>query len=141
LFQTQNAARRLGDPSLSGRPPLGLDLFPTEGAATDAFYLNPKVRWRESLPYGSLRAVLGVLWTLAPEPVADPYQSFLASAPRNAFGMPAGRNYGTEFDAGLTFQAPLSNDRQLGLEIGGQYGLLFPGDVFTRAGGSSLPPV
>lgn len=141
LFQTQNSARRLGDPNLSGRPPGGLDLLPTEGAVTNALYLNPRLRWKPDLFGGRLRAVVGVLFTRAPEPVADPYQSFLAGAPRNVFGAPAGRSYGTELDAGVTVRVPLSKNRQVGLEVGGQYGILFPGDVFTRADGTSLGAV
>ena len=141
LFQTQNGARRLGDPALTGRPPPGLDLLPTQGAVTNAAYLNPKVRFTAPVPGGSLRAVLGVLFTRAPEPVADPYQSFLASAPRNAFGVAAGQSYGTEFDAGVTFRAPFGQTRKLGLELGAQYGVLLPGDVFQRSDGRAMGPV
>jgi hypothetical protein len=141
LFQTQNAARRLADPSLSGRPPGGIDSIPTEGAVTNAIYLNPRARFRRPFFGGSLRAVVGVLFTRAPQPVADAYQSFLSSSPLNSFGMPAGRNYGTELDLGLSWRVPFTNDRQLGLEVGGQYGVLFPGDVFLRGDGTNMPAI
>jgi len=139
LFQTQNGARRLGDPNLVGRPPPGVDLFPTQGSITNALYLNPRLRWRQPLGSGSLRAVAGLLWTRAPKPVVDPYQSFLASAPRNAFGMPGGQSYGTELDLALSWRVPLSESRKVGLDLGAQWGVLLPGDVFTRADGSIMP--
>jgi hypothetical protein len=141
LFQTQNSARKLSDPALSAIPPHGIDLLATEGAVTNALYLNPKLRWRPPILSGRLRGVVGVLFTRAPEPVIDPYQSFLASAPRNAFGQPAGQSYGTEVDLGLSFRQSFTDDRQLGLVLDAQYGVLFPGDVFRRADGSTLPPV
>ena len=141
LFQTQNGARRLGDPNLSGRPGGAVDLIPTEGAVTNALYLNPRVRFKPGLFDGRLRAVAGVLFTRAPQPVADAYQSYLASTPRNVFGAAAGKSYGTEVDLGLTWRMSFTQDRQVGLEVGGQYGVLFPGDVFTRADGSALGPI
>ncbi len=140
LFQTQNGARRLGNPALAGRPPRGLDLLPTEGAVTNALYLNPKLRYRPNVLGGSLLGVLGVLYTRAPQPVADPYQSFLSSAPVNVFGAPAGKSYGTELDAAIAYRVPVTSAREVGFELGAQYGILFPGDVFRRTDGSTMPP-
>jgi hypothetical protein len=141
LFQSQNAARRLGDPRLVSQPPSGVDVLPTEGAVTNALYFNPKIRYRPRAFGGTFKLVLGALFTHAPQPVSDPYESFLASAPRNVFGAPAGQSYGTELDAAISWRRALSDDQHTGLELGVQYGVLFPGDVFTRGDGSKMDPV
>jgi hypothetical protein len=137
MFQSQNAARRLSDPSLLGAPPPGLDLMPTEGAVTNALYLKPTLRWKPRFFGGGFRVVGSALFARAPQPVLDPYQSLLSSAPTNSFGHPAGRNYGIEVDVGLGYFGRIIGP--LGYELGFQYGYLFPGDAFTRADGSRMP--
>lgn len=136
-FQTQNAARRLSDPALLGRPPPGLDLLPTEGAVTNALYLKPTLRYRPALLGGKLRAVASVLFARAPEPVIDLYQALVSSAPRNSFGAVAKRSYGTEVDGALGYRTRLATE--LGVEAGVQAGYLFPGDAFDRADGTRMP--
>ena len=134
MFQSQNAARRLSDPNLTGTPPPGLDLLPTEGAVANALYLKPTVRWKR----GGLRVVGSVLFARAPQPVLDPYQALVSSAATNAFGHSAGRNYGVELDGAVGYDARLSG--ALGLQAGVQYGYLIPGDAFTRLDGTRMPP-
>jgi hypothetical protein len=138
MFQSQNAARRLSDPSLVGTPPPGLDLLPTEGAVTNAMYLKPTLRWKPPFAGGGFRFVGSALFARAPQPVLDAYQALVSSAATNAFGHPAGRNYGVEVDLGVGYNARLKGP--LGFEGGVQYGVLFPGDAFTRSDGSRMPP-
>jgi len=137
LFQSQNAARRLSDPNLVGTPPPGLDMLPTEGAVSNAFYLKPTLRWKPPWLGGRVRAVGSLLFARAPQPVIDPYQALISSSGNNTFGHTAGRNYGIEVDLGLGYRARLSGP--LGWETGVQFGYLFPGNAFTRADGSSMP--
>ena len=138
MFQTQNSARRLSDPALTGSPPPGLDLLPSEGAVTNALYLKPTVRWKPALAGGAFRIVGSALFARAPQAVLDPYQALVSSAATNAFGHAAGRNYGVELDAAVGYHARVTGP--LGFEAGLQYGILFPGDAFTRADGSRMPP-
>lgn len=137
LFQTQNAARRLADPSLVGRAPPGVDLLPTEGAVTNALYLKPTIRYRPELLGGKLRLVASLLIARAAEPVIDPYQAFVTSAATNSFGHAAGQSYGQELDLGAGYRVKLASP--LGLETGVQLGILFPGNAFDRADGSRMP--
>src|SRR5260370_746547 len=137
MFQTQNAASRLSDPQLVGTPPPGLDVLPTEVAVTNALYLTPTLRWIPPVWNGSLRIVGSALFARAPQPVIDAYQTFIASAPVNAFGHSAGRNYGVELDGALGYRGRLKG--HLGFEAGVQFGYLFPGNAFTRADGSRMP--
>jgi hypothetical protein len=139
LFQSQNAAARLADPTLVGRPPNGIDLLPTEGAVTNALYLKPTVRWRPAFLGGKIRLIGSLLWARAPQPVVDPYQALIYSAPRNAYGAAAGQDYGVELDGAVSYHENLFN--KIGLELGAQYGVLFPGDVFDKPDGSRLGKV
>ena len=139
LFQTQNSARRLANPALSGRPPPGIDLLPTEGAVANAMYLKPTFRFRPSLFGGRLRIVGSVLLARAPEPYVDPYQSFVSSVALNPFGAPAGKNYGVEIDGAVSWRAKILGS--LGYELGVQAGRLFPGNAFRLADGSTMAPV
>jgi hypothetical protein len=136
MFQSQNAARRLSDPSLYGAPPQGLDLLPTEGAVANALYLKPTLRYKPRILRG-LRLVGSALFARAPQPVLDVYQALVWSAAKNSFGHDAGRNYGIELDGAIGYQARLSG--ALGFETGVQFGYLFPGNAFTRADGSRMP--
>ena len=136
LFQSQNSARRLADPRLSGRPPNGVDLIPTEGAVTDALYLKPTMRYRPALFAGRVRLVGSVLWAHAPQPYTDAYNSLLASSPRNTFNAPAGQNYGVELDGAISYRQKIGTE--VGLEFGVQSGVLFPGNAFNRPDGTRM---
>ena len=137
MFQSQNAARRLSDPNLSGAPPLGLDVLPTEGAVTNALYLKPTVRWNQPAAGGTVRLVGSALFAWAPQPVVDPYQSLVSSASLNSFGHTAGRNYGVELDGSVGYRGRIGGP--LAFEAGVQAGYLFAGDAFTRADGRRMP--
>ncbi len=137
LFQTQNGAARLASASNGAHPVNGVDLIPTEGAVTDALYLKPTVRWSPGFFLGKVRFTGALLWAVAPAPVVDVYSSLLRSTPLNAFGAAAGRDYGLELDGAVTFRDRFFNNR-LALELGAQYGILFPGDVFDRPDGSKM---
>ncbi|HEY2028231.1 MAG TPA: hypothetical protein VGH20_03390 [Myxococcales bacterium] len=137
LFQSQNAARRLSDPALFGRPPPGLDFLPTEGAVANALYLKPTLRWKPRLGANSFRFVASVLFAHAPEPLVDPYHFFISSSAQNSFGRAAGQNYGIELDGAAGYSARLFD--QFGLETGIQFGYLLPGNAFTTQTGARMP--
>jgi hypothetical protein len=136
MFQSQNAARRLSDPNLFGRPAQGLDFLATEGAVTNALYWKPTLRWKPAFGSGSFKFIASALFAHAPEPYIDAYQAFITSAPTNSYGARAGRNYGIEIDGAAGYTAKLADT--LGLETGVQAGYLFPGDAFNRADGTRL---
>jgi hypothetical protein len=137
LFQSQNAARRLSDPSLSGKPPQGLDLLPTEGAVTNALYLKPTIRWKPALGRGSFKIVASALFARAPQPYVDPYQTFVTSNALNSYARAAGQNYGIELDGAVGYTAKLMD--LMGLEASIQGGYLLPGDAFTQQNGQRMP--
>jgi hypothetical protein len=137
MFQSQNAARRLSDPNLSGRPLPGLDLLPTEGAVSNALYLKPTLRFKPELFGGTLRLVGSALFARAAQPLVDPFQALISSSPLNSFGHTAGQSYGVELDGAVGFQRRISGT--LGFEGGVQFGYLIPGSAFTHADGTRMP--
>lgn len=139
MFQSQNAARRLSDPKLFGRPLPGLDLIPTEGAVTNALYVKPTLRFKPGFLGGSLHLVGSALFAWAPQPLVDPYHALVNSSALNAFGDGAGKNYGVELDAAITYAQRIAG--KAGFDVGFQFGYLFPGSAFDRADGSSMPGV
>jgi hypothetical protein len=139
MFQSQNAARRLSDPRLFGRPLPGLDLLPTEGAVTNALYLKPTLRFKPPLLGGQLRVIASVLLARAPQPLIDPYQALVTSSPLNAWGSAAGQNYGTELDGSIGWARRLAG--KLAFQTDLQLGFFMPGSAFDRADGSHMPSV
>lgn len=137
MFQSQNAARRLSDPKLFGRPLPGLDLLPTEGAVSNALYLKPTLRFKPELWGGTVRLVGSALFARAAQPLVDPFQALVSSSSLNSFGHPAGQGYGVELDAAVSFARRISG--HLGFEAGAQFGYLIPGSAFTQADGRRMP--
>ncbi|MFL5438643.1 MAG: hypothetical protein ACJ79W_05745 [Myxococcales bacterium] len=136
LFQSQNAAQRLADPRLSGRPPIGIDLLPTEGAVTNAIYVKPTLRYNPPLFGSRFRLVGSAVFAWAAQLPTDPYQSMVTSAPRNVFGATPGKDYGVEVDASIAYRMKLAEP--FGLELGAQGGHLFPGSAFLRPNGTTM---
>jgi hypothetical protein len=137
MFQSQNAARRISDPKLFGRPLQGLDLLPTEGAVSNALYLKPTLRFKPELFGGTLRLVGSALFARAAQPLVDPFQALVSSSPLNSFGHSAGQSYGVELDGAVSFARRISG--KLGFEAGAQFGYLIPGSAFTQADGGRMP--
>ncbi len=136
-WQSASAVRRATDPLLSNAPAPGIDLLSTNGAVTNALFVQPtlKVKVAEGLQvWGS------VLWAIAPQPVADPYWTLKTGAITNAFGQPAGKGYGLELDAGVNFKRALSPGLNLHAGLAG--GVFLPGDAFVvDAAGTKMDAV
>ena len=117
----------------------GASLLPTHGAVTNAVYVHPRVRIR---PWDALEAVVGVVWARTDADFVDPSTDFVlggASGVFNPYGAPASnRELGWEIDVGLAY----GFDLDLGsLDLGLQYGHLFPGDVFEDVDGNRMADV
>jgi len=136
LFQTQNAARRIADPRIVGRPPVGIDLLPTEGAVANAIYFKPTLRYNPPVFGKRFRLVGSVLFAWAAQLPADVYQSYVSSSQVNVFGAPPGKDYGIEVDAAISYRLRMADP--FGLELGLQAGHLFPGSAFRRADGTTM---
>lgn len=128
---TAVGATNISDPRFTGNPPLGFERLATNGALSQAIYLNPVVRFE---PLADLQLVGGLLWARAPLPLVDPYQTGLAGgAPRNQRGGKAATDLGLEVDAGLRWKKPLGAG--LALHVRFDAGLWQPGDAFDDLDG------
>jgi hypothetical protein len=136
-WQSAAAVRRATDPLLSNAPAPGIDLLSTNGAVTNALFVQPtlKVKVAEGLQlWGSL------LWAVAPQPVADPYWTLKSGAITNAFGQPAGKGYGLELDAGVNYKRALTPGLNVHAGLAG--GVFLPGDAFVvDAAGTKMDAV
>ncbi len=135
-WQSAAAVRRISDPNMVNVPPAGIGLYSTDGAITDAFFVEPSVHYR---PLEHLELVGNVLWAVAPQPYVDPYWMTRTSATTNAFGMAAGRDYGVELDLGVNWRLPLPHG--LTWLVGAAGGYFLPGDAFVVSKGSTMPDV
>lgn len=128
-WQSAAAVRRAADPELTNGPAAGVDLLSTGGSVTNAIFIQPTVRARLSrhLTFRS-----SVLWARSPQRYTDPLWTNRNSAKTNAFGAPAGQNYGVELDVGLDYRRPIgSHDFIFGVH-GGYFA---PGNAFEMADG------
>ncbi len=134
-YQSARAAKRAGDPMLVGQAPEGVELLPTGGAVTGAFYVNPRVRYgvREWLDvYG------GPLFAFSTAALTDPFNTrvYGGGVPQNALGGTPGGYLGTELDVGT--QVRWKPWKELSLSATAEFGLLLPGDAFTLPGNTSV---
>lgn len=145
-WQSARSQMRAEDPDLVGVPSNGTQYIPTRGTVTNAFYLQPKLRWafkeRFELWGGPLFAGSAV-------PIVDPYTTRLAGgSAHNSLGGRSDRRYmGTELDLGLRARYGFQTGPQgrgnnfLWLQVGLQGGILFPGRAFESANGRRDNPV
>ena len=136
-WQSAAMVRRATDPLLSNAAQPGVELLSTNGAVTNAIFVQPTLR---GSPLPGLQLWGSVLWAIAPQPVADVYWTLKSSAPANAFGLPAGKSYGLELDVGANWAQELRPG--LRLHAGLAAGVLLPGDAFTiDAAGNKMDSV
>lgn len=118
---------------------LGADLLATNGGVTNAIFLSPRVKVR---PWERLEGVLGVLWARTATDYVDPATDFIQSGAFgvfNPFGAPASNHeLGVEVDVALRYTFPLAWSD---LEVGVEYGHLFPGNVFENDEGERMDDV
>jgi hypothetical protein len=133
-YQSARSAYRAVDPLLSGVPPEGVRLLPTQGAMTGAFYLFPRV---QAAATSWLDVYGGPMFAFATAPLIDPFQTRLnGGVPVNALGGRSGSYLGTELDLGVQVRFG-----SLPVSAVLEGGLLLPGDAFTTASGGTMAPV
>lgn len=130
-LMSARASDLIQDPELRAEAPEGIPWIPSNGSITNAFYLNPKVRYR---PLDWLAVTVGVLWAYAAADLADPYASaFEGGYPANALGGTGGRDLGVELDLGLSFL--LRPADAVTIRLGAEGAAFFPGKAFDAPDG------
>ncbi|MFZ4578927.1 MAG: hypothetical protein ACOYOB_11080 [Myxococcota bacterium] len=135
--QTQATAQNLTDPRFAAQPPAGVAHVESEGAVTQAIYVNPVVRLQ---PHPRVAILVGGVMASAPTVVADPFQTFLTGGkPIGPRGAAAARALGLEFDGGVEGNLPLGAGFAVVARVQG--GWLLPGEAFADASGASADSV
>ena len=135
-WKTARAATIGQDPAVGERPRPEADGLPTNGAVAGATYLQPEIVFRP-LANLDLYAALVVAQTTAD--FVDPVQVYATGRYQNYDGGPPGsRDLGTEVDMGLDVRVPSCTG--VTIQVGGQAGVLFPGNAFADAQGHRLNP-
>ncbi len=116
------AIDRLADPGLLGTPPPSLRFLATQGAVTNALFMNLVARWR---PVEAVELRLGYLAAAAPAGVTDPYATALEGGyPTDARGNRPSQGLGHELDAAVRWRVPFGPG--LAVRLGADAGLLLP---------------
>lgn len=136
-YQTARSGWRAADPSLAGVAPEGVDLLPSAGAVTGAWYLFPKARYAFAEwidVYG------GPLFAFTTAQLTDPFNTRLnGGTPLNYLGAKPGSYLGTELDLGVSLRAAPTSYLNIAAILEG--GVLLPGDAFKTASGATMGPV
>ncbi len=136
-YQSARTGWRASDPQLVGVAPEGVDLLPTGGAITGAWFLFPRAVLR---PTDWLDLYGGPLFAFTTATLVDPFTTRLnGGAPINSLGARAGSFLGTELDLGASVH--FSPAKYLKVTAVVEGGLLLPGDAFRKAGGGVMDPI
>jgi hypothetical protein len=134
-WKSARSATIARDPSLAQRGILQIEEFSSNGSIFGATYLNPTVVYR---PVRQVDLKAGAVIAQATADFVDPTRLVLDGRFVNFDGgTPSARDLGVELDAGIEYRAPLEHG--MGLGLGAQGGVLFPGKAFDSADGRRLP--
>ena len=134
---TARAAALASSPETFGRPARGIELLPTNGGVSGAYYFFPYAMWR---PLDWLEGRLGMVLAWASTDFADPYNQRSRSSNQNFRGGDATRrDLGVEFDGSVLLHGPIAEG--IVLSGGVEGGVFFPGRAFDDANGNPMDPV
>ena len=129
---TAASAWNLSRPHISHLAPAGYSHIPTDGAVTNAIYLNPVLKLA---PSPDVEVLLGLLYARAEEEVMDPFQSGMkAGAEVKGYrGAPHPVELGWELDLAVSYALDLWNIGRLRSVV--EAGWLRPGEAFEDEDG------
>lgn len=136
-YQTARSGWRAADPLLTGVAPEGVDLLPSAGAVTGAWYLFPRAKygfadWIDV--YG------GPLFAFTTAQLTDPFNTRInGGSPMNYLGAAPGNYLGTELDLGVSVRGSPTSYLNVSATLEG--GVLLPGDAFKTASGANMGAV
>lgn len=134
------------DPAHAATLPKGLDLVPTQGRATNTFYIFPQLRWEAPWHLGphveKLQLLLGGLVITTPAKLAHSYYTFEnGGVPTNHLGRQTSSSYaGTEILAGVRANLWAWHDH-IGFDVRLDQSYFIPGDALKDPAGGTIEPV
>jgi len=131
---TAISAWNLSRPEHSYMAPAGVSHLPTDGALTNALYVNPVLKLA---PTDRVHVLIGLLWAQAEERAYDPFQSNMVagSEVKGWRGAPRKRALGWEVDLAVGYDWDLAGWTYLRTVL--EAGWLRPGDAFETADGTA----
>jgi len=136
-YQTARSGWRAADPQLTGVPPEAVELLPTAGAVTGAWYLFPRATYAFA---DWIDVYGGPLFAFTTAQLTDPFNTRInGGTPLNYLGARPGNYLGTELDLGISVHG--APTRYLNIAATLEGGVLFPGDAFRTASGRNMGPV
>lgn len=133
-YQSARTGWRASDPLLAGLPPEGVDLLPTGGAITGAWYLFPRLRVS---PADWLDLFGGPMFAFTSAQLVDVFTTRInGGTPLNSLGAKPGNFLGTELDLGASVHVQPAKYLKISATLEG--GVLLPGDAFKRADGTTM---
>ena len=138
-WQSAATARSVSDPNTFGRPAPGARFLPTEGAVSNARYLNPTVLYS---PVRAIQLKAGVLVAMADRPLDDAYQTnaLNGGVRHTTLGSTTDSlDLGTEIDIGARYTWERAGKSGLSADL--QIGRFLPGDAFVDAEGEQMETV
>lgn len=134
---TARSAHLASSPELFARPSRGVELLPTNGGVSGAFYFFPYAMWRP-LPW--IEGRVGAVLAWASTDVVDTFNQRARSRNTNyRGGDPALRDLGVELDGSVLLHGPIAEGVVLSGGVEG--GVFFPGHAFDDAAGDPMEPV
>ena len=133
-YQSARSGWRAADPLLTGVPPEGVDLLPSAGSVTGAWYLFPRAKygftdWLDL--YG------GPLFAFTTAQLTDPFNTRInGGTPVNYLGGRPGNYLGTELDLGVAVHFSPASYLNISATLEG--GVLLPGDAFKTTSGANM---
>jgi len=135
-YQSARTGWRAADPLLTGLPPEGIDLLPTGGAITGAWYLFPRARVS---PTDWLDFFGGPMFAFTSAQLVDVFTTRInGGTPINSLGAKPGNFLGTELDLGASVHVTPAKYLKMSATLEG--GVLLPGDAFKKADGTVMAP-
>ena len=134
------------DPAHLETLPKGLDLVPTQGRVSNAFYIFPQLRWRAPWNLGShvenLQVLVGGLVITTPAMLSHSYYTYEnGGVPTNHLGRETSSTYaGTEILAGIRANIWAWHEH-IGFNVRLDQSYFIPGDALKDPSGATIDPV
>ena len=128
-----HAVTLASDQTKQAEPQKGVELVATNGSITNAWYINPVLRWKSSF---GLRLDVGALVAWSVADFVDPFQSKAKNGGFNTNylgSQTTSHALGVEVDGGIAYAFDIRD--MVRLQVGAQVGAFFPGDAFEAPAG------
>jgi len=135
-WQSARCSEIAASDELTGEDNPGIDLLPTNGGVSGAFYVNPVITVR---PVKILEFSAGLIFARTSSYLISPWEQKNTGSPAGYLGGSAlKRNLGIEADLAAWLKIPL---KYIKANAGVEFGYFWPGEYFSDHSGKRMPDV